>query len=213
VGLNSATLDTWIGASLSMMPPVTLRCGFGRVWRLTMFTPSTSRRWSSSTRITRPRLPLSRPARTITSSPVRILFMVQSLLPHPRPLQHLGRERDDLHELLGAQLARDRTEHARPEELALVVEQYRGVGVEADGRPVRAAHALARAYDDRVVHVALLDLAARDRLLHAHLDDVADVRVAPLRAAQHLDALDALRAAVVRHRQHALHLDHVCALV
>ena len=48
--------------------------------------------------------------------------------------------------------------------------------------PLRGAH------DDGVVDLALLDAAARDRVLDAHLDHVADVRVAALGAAEHLDA-------------------------
>ena len=44
------------------MPPLMFFCGFGRVWRLIMFTPSTTTRFlSASTRSTRPRLPRSLP--------------------------------------------------------------------------------------------------------------------------------------------------------
>src|SRR5690606_2910568 len=54
----------------------------------------------------------------------------------------------------------------------------------------------------------LLDLAARDRVLDRHLDDVADVRVAALGTAKHLDAHHFLGARVVGHVEVALHLDH-----
>src|SRR6185437_2916416 len=37
-GLNSCTLERWIEASRSTMPPAWLACGFGLVWRLTRFT-------------------------------------------------------------------------------------------------------------------------------------------------------------------------------
>ena len=48
-------------------------CGFGRVWRLMMFTPSTTRRFlAATTRSTRPRLPRSLPVRTTTMSFLRI---------------------------------------------------------------------------------------------------------------------------------------------
>src|SRR5690606_2885607 len=84
----------------------------------------------------------------------------------------------------------------------------RGVAVEADQRTVGAADALAGAHHDRVVDLALLDLAARDRVLHRHLDDVADTGVAALGAAEHLDAHHFLGAGVVCHVEVALHLDH-----
>ena len=42
--------------------------------------------------------------------------------------------------------------------------------------PSGATHALAGAHDDGVVDLALLHLAARNRFLHGHLDDVADAR-------------------------------------
>src|SRR3989344_5412959 len=78
-GLNRATLDTWIGASRSMIPPVTPLLGFGLVWRLIMFTFSTNTRLSSSTRRTVPCLPLSRPASTATLSPFLILRIGNNL--------------------------------------------------------------------------------------------------------------------------------------
>ena len=50
--------------------------------------------------------------------------------------------------------------------------------------------------------------AARRRLLDRDLDDVADAGIAPLGAAEHLDAHDGLRARVVGHVEPRLHLDH-----
>src|SRR3972149_12069732 len=95
--------------------------------------PSTSRCLSSTRRSTVPRLPLSLPVVTITSSPLRIFCMAfDSYIPEwrryagPRPLaapscllQYFGRERNDLHEALVAQLARYRPEYARAYRLAL----------------------------------------------------------------------------------------------
>src|SRR5262249_57783705 len=118
--------------------------------------------------MTVPRLPLSRPASTTTSSPFLILCMSQ----------HLWSERNDVHEALGAQLARDRPEDARADRLELGREQHRGVAVEADQRAVRAAHALRGAHHHGVVDLALLDAPARRRLLDAHLDEVAYGRIA-----------------------------------
>src|SRR6185437_3794278 len=185
--------------SFSTMPP----CwpGDWRVCRFTMLTPCTMTRSSAtSTRSTSPLLPLSRPVRTTTLSPFLILSFAIS--------EHLGRQRHDLHELARAQLARDRPEDARADRLALLGDQHRGVAVEADRAAVRPADLLGRAHDHRLMHVALLDAAARDRLLDRDDDDVAHGGRLALRAAQHLDALDAPRARIVGHIEIGLHLDH-----
>src|SRR5688572_24426573 len=167
-GLNRATFETWIGRSLSTMPPVTPFIGLGRWCFLTRLTPSTTTCWSSMRLSTVPRLPLSRPASTTTSSP----FLMRCMS------EHLGCERDDFHELLGAQLARHRAENARPDRLHFRRQQHRGVAVEADQRAVGAAHALGGAHHHGVVDLALLHAAARRGVLHAYLDDVSDRGVA-----------------------------------
>src|SRR6185503_14187836 len=157
-------------------------------------------------RTTVPRLPLSRPDSTTTSSPFLMrcicAFSVCVLL------QHLGCQGYDLHEALGTQLARHRPEDTGADRLELRREQHRRIAVEADERAVGAAHALGGAHHDRVVDLALLHTAARRGLLHADLDEVADGRIAPLRAAHDLDALDGARAGVVGDVQYGLHLNH-----
>src|SRR5258707_351162 len=108
------------------MPPVVPFMGFGLVCFLTRLMPSISTRSNSDwVRNTVPRLPLSLPVMTTTSSPLRILFMVGSL-------QHFWRQRHDLHEALVAQFARDRPEDARADRLELGVQQDGGVAVELD---------------------------------------------------------------------------------
>ena len=57
---------------------------------------------------------------------------------------------------------------------SLLRQQHRGVAVEADQRAVGPAQPCARAHDHGVIHLALLDAAARDRVLDRDLDDVAD---------------------------------------
>ncbi len=74
---NSITFEMCIGAAFSRMPPgcVWLR---GRVCRLTMLRFSTvTRFFFSSTAVTRPVLPLSSPAMTMTMSPLRILMAIR----------------------------------------------------------------------------------------------------------------------------------------
>src|SRR6185295_5268570 len=117
------------------MPPCSPFIGLGRWCFFTWLMPAT-RTCSSSTRVTSPRLPLSRPVITTTLSPFLIL-RIAILYVNP-PLQDFRRERDDLHESLGAQLARDRPEDPRADRLELGVEEDGGVRVEAHLRPVIA---------------------------------------------------------------------------
>src|SRR5665213_2285183 len=205
-GFQIATFDTSIGMSFAMMPPGWFFIGLGRVWRLTWLMPLTTTCVASTTRATSPRLPLSRPAMTTTLSPFLILPIgVLSL-------QHFGRERHDLHEPLVAQFTRHGPEDARADRLELGVEQHGGVGVEADARAVAATHAMARAHDHGAVDLALLHAAARRRFLDADLDHVANVRIAALGTAEHLDAHHRTRARVVGDVHHRLHLDHLSTL-
>src|SRR5687768_10722668 len=132
------------------MPPVVPLRGFGLVCFFTMLMPSTIRCESSLRSETVPRLPLSRPASTMTSSPLRILFMNASL-------ENFGSQGHDLHELLGAQFARDRSEDAGADGLQLVVEQHGGIAVELDQGAVAAADALGGADDHCAVDLAFLD--------------------------------------------------------
>src|SRR5512140_429527 len=137
------------------MPPVVPFRGFGLVCFFTRLTPSTTT-WSASLRSeTLPRLPLSRPASTMTSSPLRILFMTRS------SLQDFGGQGHDLHEALGAQLARDRAEDAGADGLQLVVEQHGGIAVELDQGAVGAADALGGTDHHGAVDLAFVDAAAR----------------------------------------------------
>src|SRR4030095_11576624 len=72
-GHTSCTLLACSAPSRSTIPPLTFFCGFARVCRLIMFTPSTIRRWVvGMTFSTRPRLPLYFPVVTRTVSFFRI---------------------------------------------------------------------------------------------------------------------------------------------
>src|SRR5258708_24776682 len=187
-----------------MIPSWTPICGFGRWCFLAMLSPSTRTRSSASTSMTAPRRPLSRPVIRTTMSPLRIFFIYRIL-----ESQHFGCERNDLHELHIPQLARHRPEDTRADRLELVGQQDGRVGVEADQRPVGAAHAALGAHHDGVIHFAFLDFAARDGVLDADLDDIAGGGIAPLGAAQHLYAHAALGAPVIGYIQYGSHLNHV----
>src|SRR3569623_713628 len=111
--------------------------------------------------------------------------------------KHIGREGDDLHELLAAQLTRNRPENAGAARLELVVEEHRCNAVETDQRAIGAAHARGGTHHHGVVNLALFHLAARKRILHGDLDDVTDRGIAAMGTAEHLAAHQFLGAAVV----------------
>src|SRR5438874_5689553 len=108
--------------ALSTMPPVTPVIGFGLTAFLATFTPSTMTCSASTRRETTPRLPLSLPARTMTSSFLRILSITT-------PLQNFRCQGHDLHELFGAQFARHRSEDTGADRLQLGVQQNGGIAV------------------------------------------------------------------------------------
>src|SRR5947207_2727878 len=165
----------------------------GRVCRRAIWTPCTMTRFSvGRTRSTSPWRPLSRPLITTTVSPFLIFIFGIA-----RPLEDLGRQRDDPHEPAGAQFAGHRPEDAGADRLALVADQHRGVAVETDRAAIGAPDLLRGAHDHGTVYVALFDAAARDRFLDRDDNHVADPGGLALRAAEHLDALHPPRAGIV----------------
>src|SRR5690625_2281347 len=172
-GLNNATLEMWIGMVLSMMPPWIPAIGLPLLCFLTTLMPSTLTRSAPTRASTTPRRPLSRPASTMTSSPLRIFCMVC-------PLQHFGSQRHDLHELFCPQFARDRSEDTSADGFQLGIEQYGGVTAELDQRTVFAANTLGGPHHHCVVDFAFLDAPARCRFLDSDLDDVTDCGITAL---------------------------------
>src|SRR5690242_2220358 len=214
---TTCTSEMWIVPGFSKMPPS--GCwGVLRRWRLTRRRPSTVTRWASrSIFSTLPRLVAgvfsarSAPAMTWTVSPT-LSFSMVPLPPRGPPdalLEDLGSERDDLHELAGAELAGHRPEDARPDGLHVLVDEDGGVAIEFDVAAIRTAHLARGAHDDRLGHITLLHLGVRQRLAHRHDDHIADGRVFALRTAKHLDAEHLLGARVVGHVEHARHLNHL----
>src|SRR5580698_10674726 len=140
------------------------------------------------TSATSPRRPLLTPLITTTVSPLRMRAAIS---------QHLGREGDDLHELAGPQFTHHRSENTRADRLHLLVDQHRRVAIETNGRTIGTAHRIRRAHDHRLMHVALLHLAARNRLTDRYDDDIADRGGLALRATEHLDAQYLARTGIV----------------
>src|SRR5574343_1294902 len=166
--------------SLSTMPPATPFIGFGRTCFFARLTPSTTT-WSASTRRTTvPRLPLSLPVITTTSSPLRIFSIT-------RPLQNFRSQGHDLHEALGTQFAGYRAKDARANRLELVVEENSGIAVKAYQRAVRTTNTLGGANHHSIVNITLLDATARRSILDADLDDVTNARIAAPGSTQHFD--------------------------
>src|SRR5450631_1273298 len=118
-GLNSATFEMCNGDSRSMMPPCCPILGFGRWCFFDMFSPSTRTRSSASTSMTAPLRPLSRPVISTTMSPFRIFFICRFL-----QSKYFRRERDDLHELHIAQLARHGSKDTGADGLELVGQEH-----------------------------------------------------------------------------------------
>src|SRR3954451_1648743 len=139
---------------------------------------------------------------TLTVSPFLIFIVCFPIS------EHLRCQRDDLHEPLVAQLAAHRAEDAGAARLAVLAQDHRGVLVELDVGPVRAAALLGGAHDDRLDDVALLDVAARNGVLDRGHDGVTDAGVAPARAPEDTDAQNLLGAGVVGDLESALLLDH-----
>src|SRR5690554_3921877 len=182
----------WMGMVLSMMPPGVPAMGLPLTCFLTTLMPST-RTWSASTRrSTVPRRFLSRPVSTMTSSPLRIFSILRSL-------QHFGSQGHDLHELLGTQFARNRSEDTSANRFQLGVEQHGGIATELNQRTVFTANAFSGTNHYCVVDFAFFDAPARCRFFNCDFDDVTDGGITALRAAQHLDAHDRACTCVVGH--------------
>src|SRR5882672_10205234 len=134
-----------------------------------MLTPATSTFCSDGiARITSPVLPRFFPDITWTRSPFRI-----------RISDHLRSQADDAHEALVAQLAADRAEDARPTRLELIVDEHRGVLVEADVAAVWTALLLLRAHNDATDDIALLHCSTRRGVLYRRAEAVNNDTLAP----------------------------------
>src|SRR5215469_3993340 len=203
------------------MPPALLRCGLGFRCFLIVLTPSTrTRSLSESTRSTRPFLPLSLPARTITWS-LRLIFAISSIpsfwprrsnnLAEPESalekLNNFRCQRNDLQKFLLTQLAGNRTKHARANRLHRIVDHNRRVLVEADVCTVTTAILLARADNHRLDDLALLHRSIGRSFLHRRRDHVTEAGLLAESAAQRQDHLQLACAGVVGDIQHGAHLN------
>src|SRR3954453_23731348 len=123
-------------------------------------------------------------------------------------LQHLRRQRDDLHEPLLPQLTTYRAEDAGATGIATVTDQHGGVLVEADVGAIRPTTSLGSTDDDGPDDVALLDAGTGQRGLDRADDHVSDAGIAPAGAAEHPDSEDFLGTRVVGDPQAGFLLDH-----
>src|SRR4051794_26096103 len=163
LGHTTMTFEMAIGDSCSAIPPLMLRCGFGRTFFFTIITCSTSTLLvPGKTRNTRPCLPLSRPVITFTVSLrlISTLICIVCLQPFgglslasagkiflscrfvslPGPLlQDFRSQRNNLQKLLFAKLAGHGTKHACSDRLACFVDQHCRILIKADIGAVAAA--------------------------------------------------------------------------
>src|SRR3984957_10867831 len=99
-----------------------------------------------------------------------------SVMPQCHELPNLRSQRNYFCVLALAQFASHRTKHARANRLARVVDQHRGVVVEADVRAILAARFLAHAYHHSLYYRALLHRALWRRLFYRSRDHVSEPR-------------------------------------
>src|ERR1035438_7522020 len=153
---TTITLETLMAASFSTMPPLMFFCGFGRVWRFTIATCSTTAICFCVDRQHAPAL-----ACVASGDHAYLVALAnldgvayRSLMSQSdcHCLPNLRSQRNDLGELLFAQLSGHRAEHARAHRLVRVVDQHRGIVVEADVSAVFTAALLAHPHDDCFYH-------------------------------------------------------------
>src|SRR5215207_3216555 len=123
-------------------------------------------------------------------------------------LNHLRRERNDLHKVLVAQLARYWSKHARTDRRPVLLDQHRRVLIESHVRPISAAHFLTRAHDHCILNGTFFNRAIRRSLFDRHLDAVSQTGNLSGGAADWHDHLHASCPRIVSNLQRGLHLDH-----
>src|SRR6267378_4326118 len=137
-------------------------------------------------------------------------------------LPNLRSQRNNLGEFLLAQLACHRAEHARPDGLARIVDQHRGVIVKPDVRAILAPPLFPHPHHHRFHHTSFFDLTFRCRFLDRGGDHVAEarfqsrvaglglavfvVRVKLFRDAHHAAVLGVLHQPLHFHHDRFLHL-------
>src|SRR5690606_1705622 len=130
----------------------------------------------------------------------------------PIGLDHLRCERDDLHELLVAKFTADRPEDTGAAGLPVCLENDGCVLVEADVRAICSTSRLACPNDDSFDDVALLHVAAGDRVLHGCDDRVAETCVATLRAPEYTNREQLLGTGVIGDLESGFLLNHLLLL-
>src|SRR5688572_11674413 len=123
-------------------------------------------------------------------------------------LNHLRRERDNLHEVLVAQLARYWSENASADWRSIFLDQDRGILIEPDIRSISTAHFFSRAHDHCVLNRALFNRSIGRRLFDRYLDPVSQAGDFSGGASDRHDHLHASRPRIVSNLQRGLHLDH-----
>eukprot|EP00456_Euglypha_rotunda_P044729 TRINITY_DN3532_c1_g1_i10.p1 TRINITY_DN3532_c1_g1~~TRINITY_DN3532_c1_g1_i10.p1 ORF type:complete len:328 (+),score=34.73 TRINITY_DN3532_c1_g1_i10:131-1114(+) len=122
-------------------------------------------------------------------------------------LEDLRGERDDLHEVLRAQFAGDRSEDAGAAGIVGGVDEDDRVAVETQVAAVGTAHGRLGTDDDRFRDLTLFHRGVRGALLDVHGDDVTDMGVRGL-LAHRLDESGPAGAGVIGDLENGTELDH-----
>src|SRR5207247_6068285 len=121
--------------------------------------------------MTRPFLPLSLPAMTTTRS--FFLTLISTFISLVLGSNNLRREADDLHKAPLAQLARNRSKNASADRLVVGLDDYGGVLIEADIRPIFAPGLFPGANHDGAYNLSFFHRSIRRRLFHGGGNHVA----------------------------------------
>src|SRR6185369_7687001 len=124
-------------------------------------------------------------------------------------LNHLRRERNNLHEVLVAQLARYWSKNACADRRAVFFDQHRGILIEPHVRAVSAAHFLTRTHNHRILNGSLFNRAVGRGLFDRHLDSISQAGNLSGGAANRHNHLHPTRPRIVSNLQGGLHLDHL----
>src|ERR1041385_6842911 len=127
-------------------------CWLLRVCRLIMRAPSTiTLPFFGETLMIRPRLPLSAPAMTTTSSPfLTCIPAIILLISKIGDLNDLRRQGDNFHEFLFAQFTGDWSEDAGPARIQFFIDDNNRIAIKSQVRPIVSADGFACAHNNGI---------------------------------------------------------------
>src|SRR2546426_1506335 len=135
-------------------------------------------------------------------------FIVFTNFVHYDSLQHFWRKRNNFHEPLSAQFARDWPENTGANRLELGIQQHSCVTIELNQGAVLTTNTLGSTNHYCVIDLAFFDATTWRSNLYSHLDDIANTCVTALGTTQYLDAHDFFGTSIVGYFEPAFSLNH-----